>query len=315
MVKLVLCLFLLSCSILCANAFADSVVKSSKYGSAIIFSRPVTLKQLNADVKASVDRGAYQKIFFKKNKKITDISLDEYSFDLTSENSGGRYYVSPFPSLSKLSASERYVMINLVEGGILDDGETRKYVDRAYCSIIDMSNGCIIRTTSGDFCAGVWDKKDDIFQPDFARNDSDTSNVLNLPDDFPRVKEAISYDKKDDYWEAPDIKNILRCDALSRANIDSYYFLLNNILTSPKKKDIIQRAITDWSHSIKEQRVITQKTYLYSAPDSGKATKQYLVKGDSVKVIDHSEDKQWMHFFYLTNKGRAIIGWFPKSTQ
>ena len=62
-----------------------------------------------------------------------------------------------------MSPSGQYLIVNSVSGGTVEfnDGTT-KYTDRVYCSVVDMSNGCIFSDWDVEACRYTWMEGKDV---------------------------------------------------------------------------------------------------------------------------------------------------------
>jgi len=100
----------------------------------------------------NIDSDAWNKIFFVHANQKLDLSRDD------------RYYTENGSTTP--SPSGNYLKVLSVSGDYLylENGE-RKYVDRTYCSVIDMRDGCIVSDWNGGNCMYDWaDDKDILSQ-------------------------------------------------------------------------------------------------------------------------------------------------------
>jgi hypothetical protein len=56
-------------------------------------------------------------------------------------------------------------------------------------------------------------------------------------------------------------------------------------------------------------KITSDKAYLFSGPSEQLKTKAYLVKGDEVKVVGRSDDKNYIHVNYLSKKVGVLDRW------
>ena len=99
-------------------------------------------------------------------------SRHNYSADLSRSD---RYYVED--GSSRVSPSGKYLIITSVSGGYVEFGDgTSKYTDRAYCSVVDMTNGCIVSDWDGEACGYTW-----VGSQDVLANSADTCLLYTSP--------------------------------------------------------------------------------------------------------------------------------------
>ncbi|HCB9238027.1 TPA: hypothetical protein M2P33_004204 [Klebsiella pneumoniae] len=232
------------------------------------------------------DDNSWEKIIFSNHSYSADLSRDD------------RTYIED--GSSKVSPSEKYLIVNSVSGGTVEFGDgTSKYVDRAYCSIVDMSNGCIVSDWDGEACGYTWTEGEDVL----ANSEDTGADVF----DFNSMRPSIN--KMKNKLSSLDIRrasNMLRCDAPSKENIDKYQQLAKE---NEKTKKIVTNAIFDYLHSIENEASINSKVYLFTAPDSNAQTKSYLVPGDKIKIIQYSSDNKWVKIGYNNSKGTPLVAW------
>lgn len=232
------------------------------------------------------DDNSWGKIFFSNHSYSADLSRDD------------RTYIED--GSSKVSPSGKYLIVNSVSGGIVEFGDgSSKYADRAYCSVVDMSNGCIVSDWDGEACGYTWTGGKDVL----ADSESAGADVF----DFNSMRPSIN--KMNNTLSSLDIRrasNMLRCDAPSKENIDKYQQLANE---NEKAKKIVINAISDYLHSIENGASINSKAYLFTNPDSNTQTKAYLVPGDKIKIIQYSPDNKWINIGYINSKGMPLVAW------
>ncbi|MDA5490166.1 hypothetical protein [Yersinia kristensenii] len=115
-----------------------------------------------------------------------------------------------------MSPSGRYLIVNSVSGGNVEFGDgTSKYSDRAYCSIVDMDNGCIVSDWDGEACGYTWVGNKDVL----ASSEEVGADIF----DFNSMRPSINKMKnKLSSMDAKRASNMLRCDSLSKENINNY---------------------------------------------------------------------------------------------
>ena len=85
-------------------------------------------------------------------------SNKNYSANLSRDD---RFYIED--GSSKVSPSGKYLIVNSVSGGTIEFGDgTSKYTEMAYCSVVDMSNGCIVSDWDGEACGYTWTEGKDV---------------------------------------------------------------------------------------------------------------------------------------------------------
>lgn len=142
-------------------------------------------------------------------------SNHDYSADL---NRDDRTYIED--GTSKVSPSGKYLIVNSVSGGTVkfDDGTT-KYTDRAYCSVVDMSNGCIVSDWDGEVCGYTWMEGKDVL----ANSEDAGTDVFDFNSMRPSINKIKNKLSSMDIWRT---SNMLRCDKPSKININNYQQLV-----------------------------------------------------------------------------------------
>ncbi|ELN2579088.1 hypothetical protein RY966_004906 [Enterobacter kobei] len=265
--------------------------------------KPLANKKYNADIVIRSPTGGNITFSQKKNGEHYDdnswgkiiFSNHSYSADLSRDD---RTYIED--GSSKVSPSGKYLIVNSVSGGTVEFGDgTSKYVDRAYCSVVDMSNGCIVSDWDGEACGYTWTGGGDVL----ANSEDAGADVF----DFNSMRPSINkMENKLSSLDTRRASNMLRCDAPSKENIDKYQQLAKE---DEKTKKIVINAISDYLQSIENEASISSKAYLFTAPDSNTQTKAYLVPGDKIKIIQYSSDNKWVKIGYINSKGSPLVAW------
>lgn len=258
-------------------AYADIKIES-KYGSAVIFSQK---KQGEY-----IEDNSWSKLIFSRGNESFEIGWPE------------RYYTED--GSSKTSPSGRYLKINSISGGYVDVGSEKKYVDRAYCSVIDMRDGCIVSDWDGEACGSDWINGKDVLA------ESDGAQTFDFMSLRPAINKII---KPMVDLSVNGISNLLRCDFPDDKNIDAYQELIKS--NPPTTSDVVF-AMVKYLNKLQESRVINSKTILYSSPSDDAKTKSYLIAGDRVKVIESTYDNEWVHIGYINDKGVPLVVWIKK---
>lgn len=263
---------------ICKSAYSDIEVKSQN-GNSAIFSQPKYGDNIEPD--------AWSKLIFNLNGKKIDLSRTE------------RYYTED--GSSKVSPSGNYLVVNSVAGDYLDSGDNaKKYISKAYCSVIDMRNGCIVSDWDGEACGYQWAKSKDILSGS-DDNDADTFDFLSMKPAVRKIETSYSTLK------TMDANNLMRCDKINSENVDDYQILSHK---SKEIERVVLNGILDYINKLDASSSInTSKSYLYSSPDESSITKAYLVAGDKVKVIQFSQNKKWVKVGYVSPKGKPLVKW------
>ncbi|WP_314138398.1 hypothetical protein [Buttiauxella noackiae] len=232
------------------------------------------------------EKNAWGKIIFSRNSYSADLSRDD------------RYYTED--GSSKVSPSGKYLIVSSVSGGNVEFGDgTSKYTDRAYCSVINMTNGCIISDWDGEACGYTWVGGKDVLASS-EDSDGDIFDFNSMKPSMNKIKNKLSS------MNLQRTRNMLRCDSPSKENINQYQQLVKE---NEKAKKIVTNAISDYVLSIANESLINTKSNLYSAPEGNSQTKAYLVPGDKIKIIQYSPDNQWVNIGYMNSKGSPLIAW------
>ncbi|EPF17979.1 Uncharacterised protein [Cedecea davisae] len=264
--------------IVCNSAYADIEVKSQN-GNSAIFSQPKHGNNIESD--------AWSKLIFSQDGKEMDLSRAD------------RYYTED--GSSKVSPSGSYLVVNSVVGDVLDSGDgSKQYVSKAYCSVVDMRNGCIVSDWDGEACGYQWAKGKDILVSS-DDSDADTFDFLSMKPSVKGIKDSFSTLK------TMDANNLMHCDKVSSENIDDYQILSEK---NQEVRQIVLSGIFNYINKLERASLISvSKSYLYSSPDESSITKAYLVAGDKVKVIQLSPNKKWAEVGYISPKGKMLVKW------
>ncbi|MDF7680543.1 hypothetical protein PT300_08040 [Enterobacteriaceae bacterium ESL0689] len=240
---------------------ADIIIRSATGGS-LIFSQ----KKSGGHYDENSHGNAWGKIVFSSKNYSADLSWDD------------RYYVEN--GSSELSPSGRYLIVISVSGGFVEFGDgTSEYKDRAYCSVVDMSNGCIVSDWDGWACSYTWTGGKDVL----ASSEEADADIFDFKSARPAINKMIS---KLSLLDTTEARNMLRCDAPSRENINKYQQLARE---NKDNRKIVQNAILSFLYNCKEESLINKKASLFSAPDNSSQTKSYLIPGDVFNVFISSQ--------------------------
>ncbi|HDT5889161.1 TPA: hypothetical protein QHA87_003160, partial [Aeromonas dhakensis] len=143
MIKSMAVIFVAPFLVTSVTAIADVSINSND-GSSLFFSGKLTGE--------NIDNNAWGKLYYISESKKVELSLQD------------RYYLeNDAGSISKKSPTGNYILFYSVSGEMVSLGDgTEKYVDRAYCSVIDMRNGCIVSDWDGEACGYDWVKSKDV---------------------------------------------------------------------------------------------------------------------------------------------------------
>ena len=239
-----------------------------------------------------IDKNAWRKLYYISENKKTEISLQD------------RYYLENSDNgISKKSPSGNYTLFYSVSGEnlSLEDG-TEKYVDRAYCSVIDMRDGCIVSDWDGEACGYDWVNGKDIL----ASSEEKEADVF----DFTAMRPLINKESAQQVIASEvSMKNILRCEPPNKNNIEAYQLLLKH---NKEYSSNINESILDYLWSLPEKGV-KNKSMLFDKPHENSKTKAYLIAEDKVKIIQKSSDGRWVNIGYINRKKVPLISWIEAS--
>ena len=57
------------------------------------------------------------------------------------------------------------------------------------------------------------------------------------------------------------------------------------------------------------KNTIRDKTYLCLSPDENSSTKDYLIKGDEVIILEETKDKIWQKIAYINRRSKILVRW------
>jgi hypothetical protein len=236
-------------------------------------------------------RDAWGKIMFSNQHYSADLSWDP------------RYYIED--GSSKTSPSGKYLKITSVAGGYVgqEDG-TFKYTDRAYCSVIDMTDGCIVSDWDGAACAYTWVGNKDVL----ASSEEPGAEIFDFSSFRPSINKVRRYFAT---MDLESVENIMRCDAPHKENINSYQEFAKK---SKESKKIINNQIVNYLKRDLTELTIKAKARLFTTPDESNQTKAYLIAGDKVKKIQNSADDEWINIGYINKKGTPLVAWVKADT-
>jgi hypothetical protein len=257
----------------------SNVIIKSPNGNSIEFRQSKTGKHYDPD--------AWGELLFHKSGKILDLTRSD------------RYYTED--GSTKVSPSGNYIVVNSISGGELDsDDGNKQYFDKAYCSVIDMRTGCIVSDWDGEACGYHWAKdKDQLTSYD--ENDIDKFDFQSMKPTLNKIKTPYAS------LGLKNIENMMRCDALGAENIDSYLELSKK---NTKSKHLIENGIIEYIRTLKKTVSIkNEKLFLYTSPNKNSKTKKYLIMGDTVGVIQYSEDKLWIRVGYVSSANKPLVTW------
>lgn len=270
----VMAIFVASLFFVTGITYADVYINAAS-GNSLLFSQ-----KRSGD---GVVNNAWSKLYFVSGGNKTELV------------SQGRYYEGG----SKKSPSGNYILFYSVSGEFvsLEDG-TDKYVDRAYCSVIDMRDGCIVSDWDGEACGYDWVNNQDIL----ASSAEKGADIF----DFMAMRPSINMSNSQRLMNNEEsVKNLLRCSPPNRTNVEAYQVLLksNNKYFSNIRDGMLRYLINLPGMEVKN------KTPLFSEPNSNSKSKAYLISGDKVKFIQNSPDGRWINIAYINSKKVPLITW------
>lgn len=258
-------------------SYADVTIKSP-IGGALTFSQ-----KKNGE---HYDKNSWGKIIFSNNKYSADLSRSEH------------YYTED--GYSKVSPSGKYLIVYSVSGGNVEFGDgTSKYSERAYCSVVDMENGCIVSDWDGEACGYTWVGNKDVLASS-EEVGADTFDFNSMRPSINKIKNKLSS------MDIRRVNNMLRCDSPSKENINNYQRLARENIES---KRIIDGYMVNYINSITTEYSIKSKSNLFETPEDKSKAKAYLVSGDKVKVIQNSPNKKWINIGFINEKGVPSVAW------
>ncbi|CNI32196.1 Uncharacterised protein [Yersinia frederiksenii] len=191
-------------------SYADVTIKSP-IGGALTFSQKKSGEHY--------DKNSWGKIIFSNNKYSADLSRSE------------RYYTED--GSSKVSPSGKYLIVYSVSSGKVEFGDgTSKYSERAYCSVVDMENGCIVSDWDGEACGYTWVGNKDVLASS-EEVGADTFDFNSMRPSINKIKNKLSS------MDIRRVNNMLRCDSLSKENINNYQQLVKENIESKRIIDVI----------------------------------------------------------------------------
>lgn len=258
-------------------SYADIEIKSPE-GGRLIFSQEKKGEHY--------DNNSWGKIVFSRNAYSADLSRSD------------RYYIEN--GSSKPSPSGKYLIVTSVSGGYVEfgDGE-KKYTDKAYCSVVDMTNGCIVSDWDGEACGYSWVGNKDVL----ASSGHVNTDKFDFQSMRPMINKTI-----DDFSgiDEREVANMLRCDSPSKENINAYQRMAKE---NKKMKRVVLEYISGYLSGITEKSTVKIKSNLFSLPNDNSKTSAYLVPGDKVRIIQTSPDNEWVNIGYINKKGSPLISW------
>ncbi|MDH2066244.1 hypothetical protein [Pantoea sp. GD03673] len=199
---------------------------------------------------------------------------------------------------SKVSPSGRYLVVNSVSGGYLqNEAGEKEYVDKAFCSVVDMKNGCYVSDWDGEACGYEWNENEDVLENS---QGTDKFDFLSFRPKIDDVKDSLSS------LSELTVRRYMRCDSPGINNINIYSRLSQ---VNKASKLIVNEGVLEYLKGVTEEKMIIQKSFLYSSPNDGGKTASYLVAGDKVKILQFSKDRQWINVGYINVKGTPLVAW------
>lgn len=261
------------------TSLADVSINSND-GNSLFFSEKLTGE--------NIDNNAWSKLYFISGSKKIDVSLQDRYF---LENDDG--------SISKKSPTGNYILFYSVSGERVSLGDgTDKYIDRAYCSVIDMRNGCIVSDWDGEACGYDWVKSKDVL----ASSEDKDADVF----DFKAMRPSINIKNTQQVIANKySLENMLRCEPLNKTNVDAYHLFLK---ANKAYSSSIKESMLDYLRSLSEKEV-KNKSMLFGKPRDNSQSKAYLIAGDKVRIIQTSADGRWVNIGYINKKNNPLIAW------
>ncbi|EOW6644720.1 hypothetical protein ACOZ0N_001638 [Cronobacter muytjensii] len=228
------------------------------------------------------EKYSWGKIVFYRNNDSADLSRSD------------RYYIEN--DSSKPSPSGKYLIVTSVSGGYVEFGDgVKKYTDKTYCSVVEMANDCIVSDWDGEACGYSWVGNKDVL----ASSGDVNADKFDFQSMRPVINKTI-----DDFsgMDEKDIANLIRCDSLSKENINTY-----QRMAKKKMKGVVLKFISEYLNEITEISTVKTKLNLFALPNDNNKTSAYLVPGDKVRVIQASPDNKWINIGYINAKSSPLI--------
>lgn len=200
---------------------------------------------------------------------------------------------------------ESILIVTSVSGGYVEFGDgVKKYTDKAYCSVVDMTNGCIVSDWDGEACGYSWVGNKDVL----ASSGGVNADKFDFQSMCPVINKII-----DDFSgiDEKDIANLIRCDSPSKENVNTYQRMAKE---NKKAKRVVLKSISEYQSGITEISTVKTKSNLFTLPNDNNKTSAYLVPGDKVRVIQTSPDNKWINIGYINAKGSPLISWVRTET-
>jgi hypothetical protein len=240
---------------------------------------------------AHYDRDSWGKITFSNQHYSADLSWSD------------RYYTED--GSSKTSPSGKYLIISSVSGGYVEYGDgTSKYTDRAYCSVVDMTDGCIVSDWHGEACGYTWVGNKDVL----ASSEEPGAEIFDFSSFRPSINKVRRYFTT---MDSESVENFIRCDAPHKENINSYQEFAKK---NKESKKIINNQIVNYLKRDLTDLTVKAKATLFTTPDESSETKAYLIAGDKVKKIQNSPDNEWINIGYINKKRTPLVAWVKADT-
>lgn len=285
--------FILWIFVLATNLNAKEVIIKSRNGNSLIFKEPERNEHFEVDL--------YKKLIFSSKEYNSTIYIND-----------AMYYYGPNGSI--LSSSDRYVILDAVEGGYItghsdDKNEKPLWKDKAHCLVIDMQNGCVLINETDEACMMEWEGDELYYNGEQQKEKIELKS--SIKDDLDRLLECenigfigINECKKQN---KDKVDNAIRCNTINPKNMEEYekYLSYNNDF---KHKKILKQALISFISNF-NKNTIQDKTYLYLSPDESSLTETYLIKGDEIRILEETKDKIWQKVAYVNKKGKILVRW------
>jgi hypothetical protein len=306
---------------LTTTAQAKNVSLSLKDHAAIEFSDPI--------------HGTQAKAFGPGWKTVTFVGADGQRTELMPRekltSTGGAVFSGP--EYSTVSPTGKYVVLSVVRAGVVDDPVAQSHIgnvaSRQYCPVLVAKTGCLISIQTGGICGGQWDEKNDLWRVGIG-DDIAADTAAMLKPQFPHINDSWNsfsksaalrpgYHKlKDDIIGYLGVTNLLACEPPSEINRDAYVSIARQLLKEGDRADAAyiegRLAVAGSVGAAHQALTITvDRAYLYDLPDPKAQSKMYLVRGDTVRLLDKSSE-DWVRIEYARNNGAVIDKWIQSTS-
>lgn len=300
---------------LATSAQAEDVRLTLKGNVAIEFSDPI--------------HGKEEKVFGPGWKTVTFLGADGRRTDLIPMEKltslGGVIFAGP--DYTSVSPTGKYVVLSIVRAGVVDDPDAQSHIGnvatRQYCPVLVARTGCLISIQTGGICGGQWDKQEDLWRG--VSDDIRADTAVMLQPEFPSVNELWNeflkstaskkwrHELKTALVDNLGVTNLMACEPPTLTNRNAYASIARQLIKEGDLADAVYiqgrlGSAADTSAPPQDLTIVVDRAYLYDLPDIKAHTKMYLVKGDTVRLLDKA-GAEWIRIKYVEKNGAVIDKW------